>query len=389
MRPSALFRVAVDRSFTVVAVLAFLPLAGTAQQGVTCENGRCTKMIYGSEPPAARLRINGHGPITVQGGVSKDFSYVIRVSIRARSEGEARRVLAGYTARTSRQGDWLVLTAPGGAAMSTITMKTPHLSFAAISTSDGSVNASGIDGPLEVDSQGGDLSCDRVRGDCKLVTGGGEIHVGQVFGAARCATEAGQINVSSVGGEAVLQTKGGDIVANTVGGSVQAETGGGGIRIDSAGGAVTAISGGGQILIGKAGGIVTIQNMAGPVQVGSAAGVRCESGSGVVRVTNIFGPMRVSTLMGSIFASLMSGNNPGESYLATGNGDITVSIASNVGVTIRAENRVADTRRIISDFPGIPVRMIGARVVAEGPVNGGGPLLGITGTGGTIFIKRQ
>jgi hypothetical protein len=28
-------------------------------------------------------------------------------------------------------------------------------------------------------------------------------------------------------------------------------------------------------------------------------------------------------------------------------------------------------------------------VIAEGPVNGGGPILRISGTGGTIFIKRQ
>ena len=93
-------------------------------------------------------------------------------------------------------------------------------------------------------------------------------------------------------------------------------------------------------------------------------------------------------VLGSIFASLM-GSNPGESYLATGNGDITVVIPSNVGVNIRAENRVADSRRIVSEFPGIPVRLMGARVVAEGPVNGGGPVLGITGMGGTIFLKRQ
>ncbi|HEY1338302.1 MAG TPA: hypothetical protein VGF59_12365 [Bryobacteraceae bacterium] len=376
------------RAAQLAAALSLAPLAGSAQQGVTCAEGRCTKMIYGSEPATVRLRVNGHGPVTVLGGASKDYSYVIKVTIRARSEGDARRVLANYTVKTSRQGEWFVLTAPGGAAMSAITMKAPHLEHAAISTSDGAVDASGIDGSLEIDSQGGALSCDRVRGDCKMVTGGGPIFVGQVNGGARCATEAGNITVASVGGEAVLQTKGGDILAKQVGGAVQAETGGGGVRVDSAGGAVTAVSGGGQIQIGKAGGVVTIQNMAGPVQVGSAAGVRCESGSGVVRVTNIYGPMRVSTLMGSIFASLM-GSEPGESYLATGNGDITVMIASNVGVNIRAENRVADIRRIVSEFPGIPVRVLGARVVAEGPVNGGGPLLGITGTGGTIFIKRQ
>jgi hypothetical protein len=46
-------------------------------------------------------------------------------------------------------------------------------------------------------------------------------------------------------------------------------------------------------------------------------------------------------------------------------------------------------RRIVSEFPGISVRVEGGQVVAEGPVNGGGPILRISGTGGTIFIKRQ
>ena len=56
----------------------------------------------------------------------------------------------------------------------------------------------------------------------------------------------------------------------------------------------------------------------------------------------------------------------------------------------RAENDSADSpRRIVCEFPGVPVRMRGMQVVAEGPVNGGGPLLRINGTGGTIFIKRQ
>jgi len=67
-----------------------------------------------------------------------------------------------------------------------------------------------------------------------------------------------------------------------------------------------------------------------------------------------------------------------------------VLIPSNLGVTIHAENRMADTlRRIVSDFPAIPVSRMGSRVVAEGPANGGGPLLRISGAGGTIFIKRR
>jgi hypothetical protein len=59
-------------------------------------------------------------------------------------------------------------------------------------------------------------------------------------------------------------------------------------------------------------------------------------------------------------------------------------------VTIHAENRMADTlRRIVSEFPAIPVSRVGSRVVAQGAANGGGPLLRISGAGGTIFIKRR
>ena len=142
-------------------------------------------------------------------------------------------------------------------------------------------------------------------------------------------------------------------------------------------------------MVDAANGVVIAHNVAGPVEVGAAASVECESGAGGVRIGNILGSMQVSTMMGSILADLLGGK-PADSFLASGDGDITVLIPSNVGVTIRAESEMADTiRRIVSEFPGIPVRRQGAQIVAEGPVNGGGPLLRISATQGTIFIKRQ
>ena len=75
--------------------------------------------------------------------------------------------------------------------------------------------------------------------------------------------------------------------------------------------------------------------------------------------------------------------------VGVGNGDITVMIPSNVGVTISAENQLADSiRRILSDFREIQPRLRGMRLEAEGPVNGGGPLLQISASSGTIFLKR-
>ena len=381
MRRSALFSARV--------ALALLPLLARAQPELTRQGDSWVRTFSGAAPAAPRLRVNAHGPVTLEGGVSKNVSYQVKVSVKTSTAAEARRILNRYAVRLAPQGDWLVLTAPGGPFPTTVSVKAPRLVSAAVSTSDGAVDVRGVDGPLVVDSGGGELFVDRVRGDCKLFTRGGDVRVGQVEGSLECASGAGRITVGTVRGEAVLTTQGGDIDATEVGGPVRAQTLAGGIHIAKAGGAVTATTGGGRIMVDSANGVVITRNLAGPVEVGAAAGVESESGAGGVRLANILGGMRVSTMMGSILANFLGGK-PADSFLASGDGDITVLIPSNVGVTIRAESEMADTlRRIVSEFPGIPVRRQGAQIVADGPVNGGGPLLRISATQGTIFIKRQ
>ena len=376
--------------FRTVAILLLLPAAGVPQQtGMVREGDRFVREFQGSAPAGRRLRVNAHGPVSVQAGVSNNISYTVHLSVRARSETEARYVMQHYSVRLSPQGEWVVLTAPGGPVISTVTVKAPRLEQVVVSTSDGAVDASGIEGSLEVDTRAGELSADRIGGDCRLVTGGGDIRVGTVGGGLRCSSGAGKIQVGAVRGAAILETVGGDITAGEVGGTVRAETGAGGIHIVKAGGAVSAGTGGGQIVVDSASGIVTARNLAGPVQVSGAWGVQCESGSGGINVSNIAGGIRVSTSLGNIMASLLAGKLA-DSYLATANGDITVYIPSNVGVNVRAQNDLADSiRRIAVDFPAVRVRRQGRVIVAEGPVNGGGPLLQISATVGTIFIRKQ
>ena len=377
-------------AFAAAAVLAaVIAPAALAQTMITREGDRWVRTFTGALPGCTRLRVNGHGPVTLDAGVANELTYTIKVSVKAPNEERARQFLIRSAVHLVEQGETVTLTLPGGLAVSTASVKAPKLDHVEISTSEGAVHATGVDGDLLVDSGAGELYCDRIHGNTRLLTGGGDIRCGQIGGALQGTTGAGRINVRTAGGEAVLQTNGGDIDAGDIGGPCNARTGGGSIHINTAGGPVSAITGGGQIVVGKANGIVTARNMAGPVQVNSAAGVRCESGTGGIRLNNVSGSMRVSTAMGSIFASLMAGRLT-DSFLATGNGDITVLIPSNLGVTIRAENDFADTvRRIVSDFSTLQPRRQGTVVVAEGAVNGGGPLLRISGTGGTIFIRRQ
>ena len=386
MRQSGLSRPA----GVLAGLFVFVPSVLLAQRTLSREGDQWVETLTGTAPAASRLRVNCHGPVHLEGGAASEIAYSVKLSVRARNEAAARRLLGRFAVRTMRSGDWSVVTTEGGPVTGILTLQAPRLEAAVISTAEGGVEANGIDGALTADSGAGELKCDRVRGDCRLMTGGGDILVGEAGGRLRAATGGGRIAVKSVRGEAALETAGGDIEVGDAGATVRADTAGGSIRVTRAGGSVTASTGGGPIVIGQAGGIVITRNMAGPVQVGAAPGVRSESGTGGVQLSNIAGPIRVSTAIGNIMASLLAGSPLSDSFLATGNGDITVLIPSNLSLTIRAENDLADSiRRIVSDFPGIPVRMMGTQVVAEGPVNGGGPLLRISGTGGTIFIKRQ
>jgi hypothetical protein len=383
MRPSGLFRAALP------IALALLPPTGIGQAQWKRVGDSWVRLYSGSIPATARLRVNGHGPVTVTAGAGREISYTITVSVMAPSQASAQMAVNRQPIRLENNGEWAVLSTPGGAALSTVVIRAPKLAALNIATTSGAVDAKGVDGALDVNTGAGELSCDRIRGDCTLVTGGGDIHVGEVGGALRCGTRGGHISVKNVRGQATLTTDGGDIEALQAGGAVNAQTRAGTVHIGSANGPVDAATGGGEIVVDKSSGIVTARNLAGPVQVGAAAGVHCESHSGGIRVSNIAGAMRVSTSAGSIFASLLNGRLA-DSFLATGNGDITVTIPSNVGVNIRAVNAMTDNlRRIVSDYRQVQTRFRGATLVAEGAINGGGPLLQINGTGGTIFIKRQ
>jgi DUF4097 and DUF4098 domain-containing protein YvlB len=332
--------------------------------------------------------VNAHGPVTLEAGVENELKYTIRVVVQAVNEAGARRLVERFPLRVTKEGDWWVLTAPGEPLQATLTLRCPRLTAATIVTANGPVEANGIDGSLLVDSVTGPLEANRIRGDCQLKTRGGNIRAGDIWGTLTTTTGFGSVTVRSVRGEAALETMGGDIAADDAEGPIRAETGAGTITIAKAAGAVDATTGGGVIRVGSASGVVTAHNMAGLIDIGSAAGVHCESGSGAVQLGRISGAMRVSTAMGNIVASIL--NAAPESYLATGGGDITLAVPSNLSVTIQAENAMADSlRRILSEFPQIQARRLGTRVVALGRVNGGGPVLHVSSEDGTIFIKRK
>lgn len=354
------------------------------------------RTVTGTEtlPAGARLQIASRGDVIVSGAAVGHVSWVLTARTEAAGEAEARRRLDPAAVRLSGSGSGrgavLFVQHGGGEAILRVTVP-GALRALIVSTGEGRAEAAGLDGDVMLASGAGELVADRISGSLTARSGGGDIILGGIDGSVRCSTAGGDIRARRIGGEAVLDTGGGDVSVEEVGRVARASTLGGAVRIRRAGASVIANTGGGLIEIGEAAGMVELRNAAGPVHVGAARGVRCETGSGAIRLSNVSGSLRASTAMGSIVARLLAGEaGPGDSFLTTGNGDITVFIPSNLGVKIRAENGLSGgMRRIVSDFPGVFPRVQGAHVVAEADINGGGPLLRISGTGGTIFIKRH
>ena len=127
-----------------------------------------------------------------------------------------------------------------------------------------------------------------------------------------------------------------------------------------------------------------------PVAMLPEEDLRCENASGAIKVGSWNGTIHLATASGSVVAQILGEKLMGDSSVSTASGDITVYIPSNVGVTIRAQNDGASRAQgIVSEFQGVQVRMNGGTAFAAGAINGGGPILRLEGTGGTIWIKKK
>jgi hypothetical protein len=143
----------------------------------------------------------------------------------------------------------------------------------------------------------------------------------------------------------------------------------------------------GQIKASTGGGSIELKDIDGPAQV--------DSGGGSIRVGPVRGGLQVNTGSGPIVVDLAKGGEAfTDSRLETSAGDIVVYIPDDLAVTIRAAVEVARGFGIRSDFPAVKVTNGDQRwgpheTFAEGSLNGGGPVLHVHTTNGTIEFKRK
>jgi DUF4097 and DUF4098 domain-containing protein YvlB len=382
-----------------VLVAALASLALCQETRVYREGSNWVQEMTGDLGAAKNLRVKlAAGSVRVQGGSQAGITYVIHRKAYTSSEEKARREFDSYRINTSVKGDtaWIVAESSrrDSKCSDDFVVNVPrNLDFAKIETGGGNVNATGIAGRAELESGGGNIHLDDIGGDVTGETGGGTIEVGSVAGNVKLETGGGNIKIASAKGEIKAESGGGNVVVLSGLRGAVLETGGGSIRVDKCSGPVKATTGGGSVDLGDIGGPAEIETGAGSIRLASAKGrVQAQTGGGSIQLDGATS-VQAETSAGGIIVKLLAGaDRRSNSSLETSAGDITVYLANDLAISIRAEIESASGHTIRSDFSDIHVSSEGGpwekTVTAEGQLNGGGPVLKVRTNSGSVNFRR-
>jgi hypothetical protein len=385
----------------VAVLLLILPLASAQQTRVYGDGGNWTQEITGSLAMVKNLKVKVDiGSVRVEGGSQQSINYVIRNHSYSGSESKARHEFDSYKISAYVHGDtaWIVGDWQGGRPhkfSGDFVVNVPReMDEIKIETDGGTVSTTGITGRVDAQSGGGSIRIDDIGGTVNAETGGGSIDVGNVASDVSLHTGGGSIKVNSAKGKIEAESGGGSVTIITGSQDAVLETGGGSIHVERCAGKVKASTGGGSIDLGDIGGAAEMETGGGSIHLGSAKGpVRAETGGGSIMLNGV-PSARAETGAGGIVAKFVASNGEhSDSVLETSAGDITVYLASDVNISVRASIEVANGHNIRSDFPDIRVTTEGGdygpkTVTAEGSLNGGGPVLKVRTTTGDICFRR-
>ena len=389
----------------VLALLApggFLAESHAQDVKVSREGGSWGQEITGSLAAVKNLRIKvDMGSVVVHGTQQQGINYVVHTHFDHSSEQEARREFEKYKITAYVKGDtaWIVGDWQGGSRphhfWGEFNVNVPReIALVKLETEGGNVETTGISGRLEAESGGGSMRLDDIGAGISAETGGGSISVGTAAGDLGLHTGGGSIEVHHANGKLVAETGGGSVRIDSCTQGASVETGGSSIEIRQCAGRVKASTGGGNVDLSDIDGPVDIETGGGSIHLNGAKGhVHAETGGGGIELYGV-PSARAETGAGGISVKLV--NTSGErhdSVLETGAGDITLYLASDVAIDLRASVDMGNGHRITSDFPDIHVSSEGDQwgpktLTAEGKLNGGGPIVKVHTSTGDICIKR-
>lgn len=367
----------------LAALFIAVALAAMAQDSNShiyrVKNGEWIEEVNGTLPAGKVVKVRTTaGPIHVNGAQQDYISYTVRKYVHASSEDAARRELANLRFTATNSGD--VALFRGECAVRGYVgfdLNVPaQTSLVRLTTKGGMISAKKIAGKVEAITGGESIQLDDIGSSAYASSGGGNIEIGTVGGDVQVETHGGSIHIASAGGRVAASSGGGMLIVGT-GKNMDLETRAGTIRVNRCEGQIKASTGGGSI---------ELNDVEGPAEL--------ESGGGSIRVGVVRRGLRVDTSSGPIVVDLAKGGASfTDSRLETSAGNIIVYISGDLGLNIKAAAELARGIGIQSEFDGVKVlnasQQLGPHeVFAEGLLNGGGPLLHVHTTNGTIEFRR-
>ena len=386
----------------LLAPLAFVRVGWAQETNVTREGGAWGQEIKGSLAAVKNLRVKvDMGSVVVRGGQQQGINYVVHTRFGNSSEQDARRQFEQYKITAYVKGDtaWIVGDWQGGKrprhCSSEFSVMVPReMALVKLETEGGSVDATGVAGRVEAESGGGSLKLDDIGGGVSAETGGGSIDVGTVSGELGLHTGGGSIEVHHANGKVVAETGGGSVEIQSGAQGAIIETGGGSIVVRQCNGKVKVSTGGGSVDLSDVDGPAEIETGGGSIHLTSAKGhVHAETGGGGIELYGVPSAYAETGAGGITVKLVNTGGERNDSDLETGAGDITVYIAADVAINVRASVDMGNGHHITSDFGDIHIASEGDKwgpktLTAEGKLNGGGPMLKVRTSSGDIIFKR-
>jgi hypothetical protein len=388
-------------SLALLASLAVVPAGWAQETHISRDGGAWGQEITGSLATVKNLKVKlDMGSVVVRGGQQQGISYVIHTRFGNSSEQDARRQFDQYKVTAYVKGDtaWIVGDWQGGRRprhfSGEVSVMVPRdMALLKLETEGGNVEAMGISGRVEAESGGGSMKLDDIGGGVSAETGGGSIDVGTVSGELGLQTGGGSIEVRHAVGKLTAETGGGSIDVQSCEQGATIETGGSSITVRHCNGMVKASTGGGSVDLSDIGGAAELETGGGSIRLTSAKGhVQAETAGGGIELYGV-PSASAETGAGGITVKLVNtGAERSDSNLVTGAGDITVYIAADVAINIRASVDMGTGHHITSDFADLHINSEGDKwartLTAEGKLNGGGPTLKVRTASGDICFRR-
>jgi hypothetical protein len=184
-----------------------------------------------------------------------------------------------------------------------------------------------------------------------------------------------------------VHTSGGSITLGDLTGAVNARTSGGPIALGKLGGTVDAHTSGGSITLDEARGEVKLDTSGGPITVGRVAGpADLSTSGGSIRIDAVEQSVKAHTSGGSIRATIV-GSLKADSTLSTSGGGVHITVDKKA-----AFNLDASTSGGSVDGEGLTITLEHAGRGHDklvGAVNGGGPVLKLRSSGGSIRVEAK